>query len=339
MPQGEFGRRGALVIFGLWMVPVATLSVAFAAICISTGTWAPWDRVVHEDGHRTLLQTIFYFEHTVRELPLDAMLALAAASAFAFHFPPTPAGRAGRRSAVAELALTLVLLAMVVGALRDVGLAVTLDNLLQKPVREGVEAWGAHWRYHFVSSLSSVFLVFALASGLAALRGYRGVEGDRKPTAFGLTLALFGALTVVFVPNLDPLMDPQYLGHQARELFTHTLVTIPLTVAALGSVAFPTVTPPPGRFTWAMHRLGYTAAAVSFAGCLYLMIGVVLTDAASRAQSASLASTVGAHFFEHTFSYMVVPLLALVAYPLLRDRSDDPSGQGPPPTSERRSKE
>jgi hypothetical protein len=38
-------------------------------------------------------------------------------------------------------------------------------------------------------------------------------------------------------PLLAPILDPQYLGHEAREVFTHALVTFPLelnSLAALG---------------------------------------------------------------------------------------------------------
>ena len=31
------------------------------AICIHTGTLWPWGVVVHEDGRRTLAETVFYF--------------------------------------------------------------------------------------------------------------------------------------------------------------------------------------------------------------------------------------------------------------------------------------
>jgi uncharacterized membrane protein YdcZ (DUF606 family) len=46
----------------------------------------------------------------------------------------------------------------------------------------------------------------------------------------------------------------------------------------------------------------------------YLAAGVLLTNAAEGSQSASLARVVGANFFEHTLSYIVGPLVAVVAY-------------------------
>ena len=35
--------------------------------------------MVHEDGRRTLIETILYFEHATRELPLDVILGVPSA--------------------------------------------------------------------------------------------------------------------------------------------------------------------------------------------------------------------------------------------------------------------
>ena len=78
-------------------LPAAVLLVAFVAVCLQAGTPWPWNSVVHEDGHHTLLETIFYFEHATRELLLDAVLAMAVAGAMRSFFPPT--GASGDREA------------------------------------------------------------------------------------------------------------------------------------------------------------------------------------------------------------------------------------------------
>jgi len=45
---------------------------------------------------------------------------------------------------------------------------------------------------------------------------------------FNGILVLFTALSIVFGLDLKPFTDPVFLGHQAREAFTHGLVTLPL---------------------------------------------------------------------------------------------------------------
>ena len=78
----------ALLIY----LPALVLLVAFIAVCVQAGTPWPWNRVVHEDGQHTFLGTIFYFEHATRELLLDAALALAAAGAVRYFYPPARTG-------------------------------------------------------------------------------------------------------------------------------------------------------------------------------------------------------------------------------------------------------
>ena len=43
---------------------------------------------MHEDGRRTLIETIFYFEHATRELPLDVILGIAIGGSVLFAFAP-----------------------------------------------------------------------------------------------------------------------------------------------------------------------------------------------------------------------------------------------------------
>src|SRR5438132_8743427 len=71
--------------------PLLTLALAFITICVHFRTAWPWNVVVHEDGRRTLLETIFYFQHALGELPLEALLAAAVAGALLrFRKPAAP---------------------------------------------------------------------------------------------------------------------------------------------------------------------------------------------------------------------------------------------------------
>ena len=62
------------LFFGL---PLGALSISLAVIAVRFPLSAP----VHEDGERTLTRTILFFEHALGELPLDVLLAAAAAGA------------------------------------------------------------------------------------------------------------------------------------------------------------------------------------------------------------------------------------------------------------------
>src|SRR5216684_3703409 len=152
--------------------PLLTLAAALITICVRFHTAWPWNVVVHEDGRRTLVETIFYFQHALGELPLEALLA-----------------------------------ATVAGALLR----------FRKPAAPQSFVW--------------VMLVAAVAVDSAA----------------------FGVSAMSFT-------DPQYLGHQARETFTHGLVTVPLAVGTcLGLAEAPRET---------AMRLSWLAAF----GCLFLLL-------------------------------------------------------------------
>jgi len=307
------------IVWSFVALPTAVLVASLVSICLHLNTLSPWSVVVHESGLRTLLQTILYFEHATRELPLDVLLGFAASASFAYFFPipqsedcPARCGHLLRVSAIAVGAVVLVVLG---GSLHEVGPAVTLDNLLQKPLRDGVEAWGAHWRYHLLSRLSLIFMVFAAAGILGAAAGVAG-GGRGQLRTFTAILVLFGALSVLFRPTLESFVDARFIGHQARELFTHTLVTVPLTLGTLTVVAkrlggsFRSGEPAPARLAGGVYVTGTLGVVLG----AYLTVGVLVTGAASMGQTESLARTVGAHFFEHSLGYALVPLVALLGY-------------------------
>jgi hypothetical protein len=272
----------------LFYVPLLVLSAAFAILCVRHGTFWPWNVVVHEDGRRTLIQTIFYFEHALGEWPLDVLLAAAIAGAVSAPIPALTLG-ATRVGAVC-LVLDGVIFA---GASIEAGPKTALLYLLQFHTRDDVPmVYGSHWRYHLLSQIALMLLPLAVTP-VAPKRRINGI--------LIAAWVVFGVLTAIFGISSDSFIDPRYLGHQARELFTHTLVTIPLAMAI-----------------FAHGRLGFNLKpALAAAGIgAYLAAGVFLTGAQHHTQSADWSSVICAHFFEHTFSYLVVPAHALLFYRL-----------------------
>lgn len=297
------------------------LAIAFAAVCWQTGTLWPWSRVVHEDGRRTLLQTIFYFEHAVRELPLDIILGLAIGSAMRSHVPPAPgymSTPAGRRDACRlGLAAALIVTGILVGALIDVGPQGLLDNFAQLHTRSGAPlVWGAHWRYHLLERLAIMLLSLAAAGLIAAASPWSGAALHQPdPKALRLfkgILLTFAVLTLLFVPSMESFTNPQFIGHQARELLTHALVTFPLGLAA----CLCWVTPAYGR-QWKTpraprHVIGSAVGAVLLGG--YLAAAGVATGARSAGQTSNLMALVFPHFFEHSLTYLLTPFVAASVY-------------------------
>src|SRR6267378_717244 len=129
--------------------PVLILAAAFVTICVHVHTAWPWNVVVHEDGRRTLLETIFYFQHALGELPLEALLAAAVAGALLRFRQPAAPQPFLWVALVAAVALDALIL---IGSWRNVGYDESLMFLLQYHTRDRSPLeFGSHWRYHLLS--------------------------------------------------------------------------------------------------------------------------------------------------------------------------------------------
>jgi len=295
-------------------VPAACLILSFVVISVHFRTAWPWSAMVHETGTRNLVQTIFYFEHALGELPLELLIAGAAAGSVLMFFAPQPAGGL-RHQTAGWLAIALATdLIMLVGSALTAGPSLSREYLLQYVTRpDGPVEFGSHWRYHLLSQISLMALPIVLLGARAMLQR-RPLAKPRTQGArmLGASWLLFAALSIVFGLNASPFTDPQYLGHQARELFTHSLVTVPLSLAVCLTLSERSK---PGcrwaRFAW---RAVIGAAVVYVVPSLYLLLGVVNKSSYSHAQTSDPVSIVCGHFFEHFFSYLVVPSHAAVFY-------------------------
>jgi hypothetical protein len=289
------------------------VAVSYAALAVRAGTPWPWSSVVHEDGQRTLLDTVFYFAHALRELPLDIVLGLAVAGAVRAF---VPAGEGARGRVPATVGAVVVGLFIAGGTIWTVGPADALRNLAQMHTRPGAELeWGAHWRYHLFSRLALMAAAFFLA-GLAASSRIGRPAPLRDTRSFHRALAAFALLSLIFLPDLAPLVDAVHLGHQARELATHALVTLPLALgAALLARGDSDRSGDPSDAGSGRSSRNALIAAAAVAGVLgaWLAVGAVTTGASSKGQTNDLVVLLCAHVFEHSLGYLLVPLVAFAA--------------------------
>lgn len=288
-----------------FLVPLGTLAGAYAWIGWATGDAWSWQRVVHEDGQRTLLNTVFYFEHALRELPLDALLAWAVAAAAAHFYPQTRLDTNERSTGLRLSAVVsaLLLVGIVAGTWVTAGADAVAQNLAQMHTRPGASlAWGAHWRYHVLERLALLLASFALF-GLLANERQRSTT-KATPLYLG-SLAGFLLLTFFFGLTTEPFADTRYLGHQARELFTHGLITLPLAVGACLILTENIPASSAGRRTGRMRSVWLACAASGLLGA-YVSFGALLTGASQQAQTHELHRLVAAHVFEHALSYVLV---------------------------------
>jgi hypothetical protein len=303
-------RIERLSLLGL---PLATLGGCLVAVCVRFRTAWPWAAPVHESGTRDLLHTIFYVEHALGELPLELLLAGAVAGSVGAFFAPARSPAVQRRATIWLGAAVLTDLAVIAGALWSVGRSRAAEFLLQYLTRPGAEArFGSHWRYHLLAQVALMALPLVLLGALAFAhrRPFCSAAVGANRT-LGASWALLAGLTLAFGITLDPFVDARYLGHAARELFTHSLVTVPLAVAACLSLAHRS-----DERALAARLLCLGAVAVWAIPALYLATGVVVTASYTHAQTSDPVQIVAGHFFEHGLSYLVVPAHAAVLYVL-----------------------
>lgn len=314
------------------VLAASVLVVAYAAICISTASPWPWSQPVHEDGIRTLLGTVFYFEHAARELPLDILLGMTIGGSVLLACPPSDAYSKtdqGLGTVWAALATGLIVAVILGGTFLISGIEGIWSNLFQYHTRPGAPLeWGSHWAYHLLSRISLMLVSVGVVALLRfAGQGARSSRRNRGRGVLVASLALYVLISVLFVSSSSLIHrafnDPVFLGHQARELFTHALVTVPV-AWGLCLVLFrhdiaTTLDGDDSRLSSWIVPLSAGLLGAIIGG--YVGFSALLNDAASQGQTDDLATLIFPHFFEHGLGYIAVPAVAALTYAIVRDRS------------------
>jgi hypothetical protein len=292
--------------------------------------------VVHEDGRRTLIETILYFEHATREMPLDVILGVAIGGCVFFAFPPAPADqgaeRAGSTLRVLTLALmtVIVLAAILVGTAAKGGMALVLDELLQYHTRFGVPLeFGSHWRYHLLERIAMILCSVGIAGALRLLSKHGAVNAKHGLVIAAGSIGIYIALTIVlsrghlFFELKQPFRDPRYLGHQAREVLTHALVTVPIAWGVCMLVLSNWKTTLPAKSTYRPLPISITigtmiAGAAGILLATYVCVAALMAGAVLHGQTTDPVTLIFPHFFEHSFTYLVVPVVAALVYEIAR---------------------
>lgn len=289
--------------------PLTIIAAAFVAICVHFRSAWPWLVVIHEDGRRTFLDTVLYYEHALGELPLDLLLSAAVAGWVLWLCGP-PVAKSGALWNIGAIAIALDA-TIFVGASIHVGAHNAILYLLQYHTRDSEPMiFGSHWQYHLLSQVALMSLpVFVTIACSRARFRFVCQNHDRKGESSLLlsAWALFAILTMIFGVSSASFTDARFLGHQARELFTHALVTVPLAIGCCLAMPRTESNSKPGIWPIA-------AMVVFILLALYLGFGIVLTRSPRLAQSNDWIKVICGHFFEHTISYLVVTVHSVFFY-------------------------
>ena len=291
--------------------PAVILAAAYAWLSIDHGTPALWSVIVHESGRYTLGQTVLYFHHFLREIPTVVAMSLFVA-AVGGPAVATPV-RAVLRLRGGLLAAGILIAGSITLVCLESGPRAAMENLNQLHTRDNLPVFGSHWRFHFLSTVW-----FGLAVPVTAWIAARlaGVPSLFAPDAWLHRAAwlYFGLVSIAYGPGTEPFIDPRFIGHQAREIFTHATTTLPL---GLGVIVLARRMAGSGTRAASASRPGWFRLLGVVAIPVYLLLATVLTDSIASGQTdRGPAAMVAAHYFEHTLDYVLAACLVagLVAF-------------------------
>jgi hypothetical protein len=292
-------------------IPVAVLLASYLWLALNHGTLRLWNVVVHESGRYTLGETVLYFSHFLREVPIALAYALFLLSAS--ENTTLGGGGWGRRGFSlprwvfllgAAVLVGVALLATSLGA----GLGSALEDLLQYRTRDDLAGYGTHWRYHWLSTVWFGAIATVAPALTRRVRGLPHLGVHRAWTR--AAWVYFMGLTVIFGLSTDIFVDARYAGHQAREILTHGPVTLLLGLGML--LAWSSAGRTGSERRDPIGRATPLLVGVALLVPIHLAVVSLHGDVMAEGQSAlGLSAMVAAHYFEHSLDYLLVFLLLL----------------------------
>ncbi len=290
-----------------WTFGGLILALSLAVVWRQLGVTSLFREPAHESADRALLFIALYPEHALREIPHVFLLGLC-----------WLAGLSGPRSwreAMAQCgrcaSVTAAFAVLMLGwAGLEEGWEAAWLSLTQGYAAPGLTGAGVHFRFHLWSDLALGAIFFGAGRWLA--------PADRSRGAGGLVLAVCLFLCMLLRWGADGAWSPRFAGHQAREIFTHVLVTLPLLAGFAWQV---------GRAVAPDFRRPAAWLAWGAGGGLCVAIGVrvisvdIMSFAADPTRSAALS--LAAHHFEHLLD--LVLLVGMTAVGTIATKAPKPA--------------
>lgn len=315
----SFENNRIIINRTLWIIPVIVISMSYLYLSLEYKSILLFSAKVHESGRYTLLQTIMYFDHFAREIPVSIMNAFSVSVSF-YLFTPVPGIPSSFLKKVFNITfvfLIFFLFFVVSEAVHKNGLQSFLLDLLQFRTRDNEIAYGSHWHSHFLD------MIFIFATSLSISFLYRAITRccGNSMNRFGFRLigiwsGVFMLITLILVPSAKSFSDTRYLAHQFREILTHCTVTIPLSFAILISIEKRFS----ADFNPAMINTKYKYTGLIVLCCaliipLFIVVRLMGNNILSAAQKKTgYWDLLASHYFEHSLDYAFVPALAVFLY-------------------------
>ena len=289
------------VLIGLALV---VLAVSLGVIVANLGWGVLLTGTAHESEERSLLMTVLYPSHALRELPHLVVLALIWAGTLA---PARRTRDAGRQAAIIALGALAAGTLLFLWAWGETGPLEAWVDLSQQRGAPDLLSPGVHYRLHAVSDP----ILALLLVGAAGLHPRAG----RSPLAI-LGIVLFLAMTALWLDG--EALGPRFLGHGVREVVTHSIVTLPLLLALAHH-------PAAALDFRLLFRRRWPAICLGLAAVLTLVAAVAAGPADvlehSSAPERSLILNLAVHNFEHLLDLLFLLLVTALATRSITDSS------------------
>jgi hypothetical protein len=244
---------------------------------------------IHESGRYTLLGTIFYFNHFLRELLLDTFMALCMFWTYRVTHSKTFMGESEGYFTLILLVLILFLAMIFVGSVRSVGLRNSLLDLFQFRELDTVIEFGSHWQMHFLSTLTLMLLIILPGT----------LYGWEDLTQIVILFLSFFAISLLFRTGKKAIGDRRWVMHGGREILTFFLLVI------LPSYGLNLQAQSLSLNIESMAVLILVAGILLYSFLIYLR-----SDVKNVAQGDfGIAYLISSHFFEHVLDYAYIFLL------------------------------
>lgn len=302
------GRALAAFLFAF---AIADLLLSYVYLVYLFQEFPLWKSVIHEQGIRNFWQTILFYEHVLREIPLDTIYALCIVG-FARWYGIRPArpslhrGRFNIQVAAGVLAFILVAWALA-STYFYLGAGAVRDNLFQWKIDDTTFGFGLHWHFHWLGMMA---VFFATGGVVKIAQGLLGCSTSRDRSGLLFWLAAFLGLTVIFGFSWKSFNDPRFLGHQAREVVTFFPLAVLPALASLIVLERDWSSPDPKGLR-VVPLLTYLGLFIITMGVLLIPLwGVSVIDYASR-QDLGLVYLFASHNFEHLPDYLYIIALTM----------------------------
>ena len=243
---------------------------------------------IHESGRHTLLGTIFYFNHFLRELLPDTFFALCIYWTYRVTHRKSTGGEVDGYFTLILITLIIYLGVVFLGSVRSVGMRNTILDLFQYRELDSVVEFGSHWRMHFLSSFT-IMLLCILPAVFSVIEDYSQIV---------LIVLAYLAVSLLFKTGSKAVRDPRWILHGGREVITFfPMVVVPSYVLNL-RVESLSINP------WSIAAIFLVGALL-----LYYLIVYLRADVRTLAQGDfGTPYLISSHYFEHVLDYGYISL-------------------------------